>query len=165
MGEGTPPARSMARRAAAAAPGLLVVVAVAALGGFVFVAVNVSYLDAVSYQPSGPLAGYSRELINDLLPAAFVLGALIFAGATLRFGLVGAFAALVGYGIVGLVLAEMSPLSQDPGPPGAPGYVYTGVRTSAFVVLPFVGIGLFVVVVPITLVARWISCHSRPAIG
>lgn len=141
-----------ARRAAAAAAGLLVVLALASLASFVYVAGNVLIYDANVYQ-YGPLAGYSRYWTGVLGIALFVLGPVVYAVATWRRGVVGALTTLAGFGVIGQVLAYISPLSDEPSVRLA---CCDGVRSFIFLGSWVLGIGWFLIVPPITLVARWV---------
>ena len=75
MNEGTPPGKTFARRAAAAAPGLPAVLVLASLDSFVFTAVNVSGHDPYAYG-SRPLGSYPPSVPNVLLCVPLVLGIL-----------------------------------------------------------------------------------------
>jgi hypothetical protein len=138
---------------------LLVVLAGASLGGFAFLAGSVLSYDARVYSV-GPLAGYSRLPLENLWLVPLVLGPVIFSVATWRFGVVGALVAFAGYAIVGTLLAEMSPLGNEP---SVRAVCCDGVRSFMFIGAAVVGIGLLFVVMPITLVARWAWRRFRPA--
>lgn len=152
----------MAQRAATAPRGLLVVLAVAALAGFVLVAQIVFSHNATVYGV-GPLAGLSGSQIDVLEWYQVILGCAIFAAATWRFGVVGALVAFAGYAIVGPLLADMSPLSDEPSVLSVRTECCDALRGWADGGAALGGVFFLFLVTPITLVARWMWRLLRPA--
>ncbi len=136
---------------------MLVVLALASLAGFSLVADLFLTYDANGYG-SGALAGFSRASTGLLTQALLVLGLLVFVLATGRLGGRGALVALLGFAIIGPWLAGASPLHDEP---SVRTVCCDGVRSFQPFAGTLVGIGCFVIVVPITLVVRWISRHRR----
>jgi hypothetical protein len=81
------------------------------------------------------------------------LAPVVYAVATWRLGVVGALIALMGYEVFGPFLAYISPLSDEP---SVRLVCCDGVRSFLFVGSWVFGIGWFLIVPPITLVARWV---------
>jgi hypothetical protein len=152
-------ATGRAKRAAAAVPRLLLALALASLAGFVTVAGFVLIYDTEVYG-YGLLAGYSGSSTDGLRLALIILGLVVFAFATWRFGVVGAFVAFVGYVIIGPWLAAMSPLHDEP---PVRQVCCDGIRSFQFIFVAIIGIAYFLIVTPITLIARWARRQFRHA--
>ena len=150
-------AAGLAKRATAAAPGLLVTLAVASLAGFVTIGGLLLIFDAEVYN-YGPLAAYGGSSIDVLRWALLGLGPVVFALATWRLGLVGALVSLAGYVLIGTLLAWMSPLRDEP---SVRLVCCDGVRTLTFFSVPIIGICECLIVSPITLIVRRIWRKSR----